>query len=174
MIALTASAMKGDRERLQAAGMDKHVAKPIQTQELLDTIDRVTQRVRQIKKEVTPQRGSSTTALKKEDVLASVEGDKDLLKQLIDTFKGHTPKLLAELQEGFDDGDFKRIRYVAHTLKGSVGAFGARGAWGLAQQLENAASSEDFHAASRIYEQLKVDCQDIERQLDRMLKEIES
>jgi len=106
--------------------------------------------------------------------LASVEGDKDLLKQLIDTFKGHTPKLLAELQEGFDQADFKRIRYVAHTLKGSVGTFGARGAWEIAQQLENAASSEDIQAVSRFYERLKVECQDIERQLDRVLEEIES
>jgi two-component system sensor histidine kinase/response regulator len=172
IIALTASAMKGDRERLQAAGMDEHVAKPIQTQELLDAIDRVTRRVHRTKKDPAPTREFSATDLKKEDILASVEGDRDLLKQLIDTFKHYTPKLLAELQEAFDAPDFKRIRYIAHTLKGSVGTFGAKGAWEIAQQLEGAASSEDLNRAAELIDQLKDACQGVQRELDRVWEEI--
>jgi two-component system sensor histidine kinase/response regulator len=174
IVALTASAMKGDRERLQAAGMDEHVAKPIQTQELFDAIDRVTQRTRKVETEVTTQTGKVGSSLNKEDLLAGVEGDKGLLKHLIDTFKDHTPKMLDELREGFEHSDFKRIRYAAHTLKGSLGTFGAKAGWDVAQRLEEAASSEDINSGRHLFELLKVACQEVNRDLDRLWKEIEA
>lgn len=122
--------------------------------------------------DAVPNKEVPTANLKIEDVLASVEGDKDLLKQLIDTFRDYTPKLIAELQEGFDQTDFERIKYVAHTLKGSVGTFGAKSAWETAQQLERAASSQDLSRAAELFSQLKDECEGVQSELDRIWKEM--
>jgi CheY-like chemotaxis protein len=174
IVALTASAMKGDRERLQAAGMDEHVAKPIQTQELFDAMDRVTQRTRKADSKVADQKEKVGSSLNKEDLLAGVEGDKGLLKHLIETWKNHTPKMLDELREGFEHSDFNRIRYAAHTLKGSLGTFGAKAGWDVAQRLEESSSSGDIDSGRQLFELLKVACQEVTRELDRLWKEIEA
>jgi hypothetical protein len=55
-----------------------------------------------------------------------------------------------------------------------VGTFGAKSAWEIAQHLEGAASSEDLNRAAELFEQLKDACQGVQRELDKVWKEIEA
>src|SRR2546427_1359259 len=106
IIAMTAHAMAGDRERALQAGMDDYVSKAIRFEELRQGIQR------------HAPMPLDTTAL-----LDGVGRDGKLLAELIDLFLADTPKLLAGIERAIARGDSATLKEKAHALKGSVGNF---------------------------------------------------
>jgi len=149
IIAMTAEAMSGDRERCLAAGMNDYVAKPIRVDELVAAIKR------------TPRRasGSSTRVadpspdgLIDEAVLARLAdgtgGDEGFVSELIEQFVADAPRLVAAARAGLDAGDAGVVRRAAHTLKSNAATFGAHALAGRSRELEDAAKRGALEGAS--------------------------
>jgi PAS domain S-box-containing protein len=135
ILAMTAHAMKGDRERCLAAGMDGYTSKPIRIGDLEPAIA-------QLVNPSKPAEGPLPEATREDGVidrvalLAGVDGNRRLLRELVRLFLADCPQRLAEIKEAVRRGDSEALRIEAHTLKGSVGNFAAKHAFAAAQRLE--------------------------------------
>jgi CheY-like chemotaxis protein/HPt (histidine-containing phosphotransfer) domain-containing protein len=141
--AVTARALKGDREACLAAGMDGYLAKPIRSADLLDVIDRLAGATEApaVAAPVPPPAASTPArppagSFDPEDVLARVEGNRDLLAELVAIFRDERPRLFANLRHSVEIGDARGVQEAAHAIKGTVGNFGARAASEAARALE--------------------------------------
>ena len=138
---MTAHAMKGDREKCLAAGMDGYVSKPIKAQEVLDALEEV------IRGTTSP--GAAGAPIGSEALQAAIdlellqknaEGDMELVAELTDLLLADAPTLTGEIEQGLADGNQERVRVAAHTLKGMVANFGAERARLLAESIEHRAA----------------------------------
>ncbi len=134
IIALTAHAMKGDRERCRAAGMDGYVSKPIQPDELLGEIARCVPPVPKPIAPTVPDPGIS--ALDKEALLARVRGNVKLIVEILELCPGELTKLMGDLEAAVMGMDAQRVQSTAHTIKGTLGNLTAVEAYETAMGLE--------------------------------------
>jgi CheY-like chemotaxis protein/HPt (histidine-containing phosphotransfer) domain-containing protein len=141
IVAMTAHAMKGDRERCLDAGMDAYVAKPVQREVLLATIDRVLGR----------STGQASDATDREvcdaDALRARVPDEEILDEVIALFLQECPRMLADVREAVERGDAARIRFTAHTFKGAAGNFVAASVVEAAARLELMGEAADLDGA---------------------------
>ena len=124
IVAMTAHALKGDRERCLEAGMDEYISKPIHVRQLLETIERA------VGGPAAPETPAEAPAAESEtmdwnEVLKAARGDRKLLGTIVAAALDELPRLLAAIREAIAAGDATGLRLSAHTLKGSVQYFGA-------------------------------------------------
>lgn len=154
IIALTAHAMRGDRERFLAAGMDDFVAKPIRLQQLLETLQRV---LAASDGSDPPPAGPSPQepVMDWDGALATVAGDRALLRSLVETMLEEAPGLLEAIRGAVASGDAPALQRAAHTLKGSARYFKAAGVFERARDLEKMAGDGQLHDAEAVLENLE-------------------
>jgi CheY-like chemotaxis protein len=138
IIAMTAHALVGDRERCLAAGMDGYLAKPIRPKELFDALDAL-QAARHPKPESDSQEPSASRdhPIDWLAALRSVQGDRDLLQDVLVAFREECPRLMSVLRDTVARGEAPVLFRAAHTLKSSLRYFGATRAFEFAYQLES-------------------------------------
>ncbi len=150
IVAMTAHAMKGDRERCLAAGMDDYLAKPVRLEELQAVLARISPRLLP-RPTAEPANGHAAVApFDKSMALQRLGGDESLYQELVVMFHRDTPSLLAEIQSAMEIRDAETLRRLAHSLKGSAAYVGAQEMSAAAYQLERlaaAASWSDIPAA---------------------------
>jgi len=135
VIAMTAFAMKGDKERCLEAGMDGYIPKPINAGEVYEVIEHLVRAAETL----TGQPLESTVpaqALDTAGLVDRVGGDEELLKEIAALFLSDYPRLLAEVRDAFHRKDPERLEKAAHALKGAVSNFGAESATQAALKLE--------------------------------------
>jgi CheY-like chemotaxis protein/HPt (histidine-containing phosphotransfer) domain-containing protein len=142
IVAMTAYAMPGDRERCLALGMDGYVAKPFHALALFEAIHQAYTSVNR-----TPPKIASSAqpdlVFDREEALARVEEDERLLQELIEIFLTDAPRYLTALQHTLATGDTATLARMAHTIKGAVANIGAHRASSSALQLEQYVQSGD-------------------------------
>jgi CheY-like chemotaxis protein/HPt (histidine-containing phosphotransfer) domain-containing protein len=168
IIALTAHAMKGDRERCLEAGMDGYVSKPIHESELSAAIAAALALERPAANGPTSPEGSERSTgdlmtprspegdsqeevvLDRAALLHRLGGDLELLGEILEVFRGTRARLMAEIGEAIEQGDSVRLARSVHNLKGTLSNLSARAACEASQRLEALArtgSGESYRGA---------------------------
>jgi len=133
IIAMTADAMQGDRDRALAAGMDDYIAKPVKREELDAVLERWIPRPEQeplAQSSDGGHRATSTTPALDLSVLESRRGpqeggEPDKLARIVGLFIDDVPLRLEELRLAVEKGEAQNVEETAHMLKGGSGYMGA-------------------------------------------------
>ncbi len=149
VVAMTAHALAGSRERCIAAGMDGFISKPVDYGELAAILARVSQAG-----EASP---AEAGLFDRDTILERFDGDEDLLQEVIDTFLADAPLKLSALEQALQAEDWDRMEARAHALKGNALTMAARSSAELCAKLEEAAKSGDANEASEAYESVRAE-----------------
>jgi two-component system, sensor histidine kinase and response regulator len=142
IFAMTAHAMKGDRERCLQAGMDGYITKPVRFSDIEQTLSGLAKTPPK-----TVKTSSEAAPWNKTEALDRIGGDEELLQELCQIFLDESPKLLQKLRQAVTDGDSEGVMRAAHSLKGESSYLGASATSQAARQLEEMGRSKDLSRA---------------------------
>jgi two-component system sensor histidine kinase/response regulator len=137
IIAMTASAMEGDRERCLQAGMDDYISKPLRPDQLDAVLERWLGPVAEPEQARSSANGSRNGLIDVGRVRRFREDYPDIVERLVALFADSTPPLLAQISDAVDASDDDAVRRLAHKLKGSCQNVGASRMAALCRALED-------------------------------------
>jgi CheY-like chemotaxis protein len=168
IIAMTAHAMKGDRERCLEAGMDGYASKPIRIRDLEQAIAQLISPINSASGSV-PEAEQADGVIDHAALLAGVDGDRRLVRELIHLFLADCPQGLAKIKEAIRCGDAGALGRAAHTLKGSVGNFARKSAFAAAQRLEIMGRDGNLDNAGKAFRNLESELARLTEELRKLI-----
>ncbi len=156
IVAMTAHAMKGDRERCLQAGMDEYVTKPLDSRRLCEVVESIAAGQAPAPQEL-PAPASDAYAR----ILARVGGDAQLLIEISRLFIDDVPTHLEKIRAALDAADGEALRRAAHAFKGAAANFEAAAVVGAARRLEEIGQRAEFADQERVWETLTAETADL-------------
>jgi CheY-like chemotaxis protein/HPt (histidine-containing phosphotransfer) domain-containing protein len=157
IVAMTANAMLGDKERCLEAGMDGYISKPIMVDQMMAELDRVLAE--------QAHEADSLPDLDLPEALERCGGDKPLFLELVKVFLADCPRRLTELEAALQQGDAKRLIAAAHHISGSTGSLSAKAVHHVCQQLVEAGKAGQFEHAALLVDTLHQRLEPLKRAL---------
>ena len=175
IVAMTAHAMKGDRERCLEAGMDGYISKPVQSKVLYETIE-ATRPARPAESLLHPPVPPVTTpvardAVNLDEILGRLAGNVGLLQSIVSLFDEDCPGQMASIQAAIKANDADALAIAAHTLKGSLLALSAERASAAALELEKMGRESRFHGAAELFAILESEVAAVGDELQKIVRE---
>jgi CheY-like chemotaxis protein/HPt (histidine-containing phosphotransfer) domain-containing protein len=146
IIAMTANAMRGDKERYLAVGMDGYISKPINSRGLFAEIKRCLNGTER-SMPMTANSSEPAEQLDRASLMDRVEGDRELLAEMIALFVDDVPRLMDTMRSALRQGDMTVLERSAHSLKGAASNLSANLTSAAASQLEKNAKNGDVEAS---------------------------
>jgi two-component system, sensor histidine kinase and response regulator len=185
IIAMTAKAIKGDRERCLAAGMDDYVSKPVRLEDLETALDRWVPRValENARQSIAPaSHDTATPFLQTKASLSALDpavsnrlrslaeaADSSLLTEIYEAFLGSAVGYIATLRQGSESGHADDIARAAHSLKGASANIGANTLAHLAHEMEVLGRSASLSGAAELVSQIETEFKRVELEIQPLL-----
>jgi PAS domain S-box-containing protein len=154
VVAMTAHAMKGDRERCLKAGMDAYVGKPIRPEELLHALEQsAVPAAPPAAQEIAPPAAPASAVAAPDspfdaaELMKRIGSDRKLLRRLVKMVSADSAETFAQLRHAVAHEDAKALFNFAHALKGTLATLAARRAADTAFQLEGMGRAAIFTGA---------------------------
>jgi CheY-like chemotaxis protein len=168
IIAMTAYATEGDRERCLSAGMDDYVSKPISAGKLFKTIEAL----------IPPEKTDQSTdekkgcALNQDALITSFKDDHSLFKELVEIFVNDYPQMLTSLRESLKAIDDETFTRTAHSLKGMLRNFQAEDAADVAFDLEKKGKQGELDGTDQVIDNLADKLEEVAQNLQELVIKI--
>lgn len=185
IVAMTAHALKEDRDRCIAAGMDAYISKPIRQLELISIVESFSLKGNTMglkdegnqsssqsvaRANFAGESGDKTPLFDRDQFIANTGGDESLVSELIAILNENAPIKLSEMKAAIESGDGKALSESAHACKSLVGNFFADAPQGICQQLEELGKQNGFDGALQLVALLDHQIESLESALSELIR----
>jgi PAS domain S-box-containing protein len=172
IIAMTAHAMTGDKDKFLAAGMDNYIAKPVRSAVLHEAIKAIVPASRETARKRNPL-PSEQPPLNRSRLLEIVDGDVELLKSILELFTTSVAERVDLIRQAVRDRDAEALDVAAHRLKGSLITLAAGPASETALKLELMGKKDDMSQAEHVFIDLEEQMTRLKEAIDELVTELQ-
>jgi len=177
IVALTAHALEGDREKYLSSGMDDYISKPVRIEQLVKVLEKTPSIVpananQSSEPQRTRQMKGLSTVLKEYRQVIGKDNFREFVNELIDTLNDVTPKQFDQLKGAFHAKDSSVFKRAAHSLKSSGLAFGAVEFTAIAAELEEQGNLEDSDDIWKLITRCEMEFAKVKSSLEELRNEL--